>query len=126
MVNTKNGGIHMKIKMLNKKAQMNLTGYQIEMLKEEYNSQYKDYPISEDLAMFARIYTGENGAECLSLSAEMAFNGSRPDVWCKGVFRSGNCYVEAGFYITDAWQSTGDNCKELQDRAYIRRFELVK
>lgn len=116
----------MKIKMLNKKAQMNLTGYQVEELKEEYNSQYKDYPIQEDLAMFARIYTGENGAECLSLSAEMSFNGSRPDVWCDGVFRSGNCYVEAGFYINDAWQSTGDNNKELQDRAYIRRYELVK
>lgn len=118
----------MKIKMINKDAKKNLTFYQLEELKKEYESQYKEYPISDDLPMFARIYTGEYDAECLSFSAEMAFYRYSPDVLCTGLFRGRDCFVEASFYITDAWQycSTGENGEELRNRAYIRRYEIVK
>lgn len=118
--------INAKIKMMNKEAQKNLTGYELETLKKAYNSEWKETDISENIEMFAALYTGENGAECLSFSAEMAFNKNDPNVWCESVFRAWNCYVEAGFYLTDAWEATGDNNKEIQNRAYIRRFDLRK
>ena len=40
--------------------------------------------------------------------------------------RGHDYYMEVGFYLTDAWQSTGKNSKEIRQLAYIRKFELVE
>lgn len=116
----------MKIKMMNKKSRKALNFYQLEALKAAYAENFKDYPISDDIPMFSSLYTGQNGLPCISFDAEMCFHDSTPDVWCNAVFRSHDFYMEVGFYLTDAWQSTGKNRKEIQERAYIRKFELVE
>lgn len=117
----------MKIKMMNKESQKALNFFQVERLKSAYTEEWKDTEItSEDLSIFASLYTGTNGAKCLKFSAEMCFNHYEPNVWCEAVFVGYDCYVEAGFCLTDAWESDGKNGEELRKRAYIRRFELVK
>lgn len=53
----------MKIKMMNKESQKALNFFQIERLKSAYMDEWKDTEItSEDLSMFARLYTGTNEA----------------------------------------------------------------
>lgn len=116
----------MKIKMMNKEAQKCLTGYELEYLKEAYSTEWKETIISDaEIASFAALYTGEYCAECLKFSAEMCFSNHQPAVWCSAVFKCFDRYVEASFYLSDAWEATGYNGEELRDRAYIRRFQLV-
>lgn len=115
-----------KIKMMNKESQKALNLFQIEALKAAFAENYKEYDIVEDIPMFASIYTEQNGTPCISFNAEMCFHNNEPDVWCDAVFRSHDFYMEVGFYLTDAWQSTGDNSKEIRKMAYIRKFQLVE
>ena len=117
----------MKIKFMNRIDASSYSSAQLEVLKKSYEEEYQTLDITkDDIDMFGRIYCDKWGAHCLEFHAAMAFKYYEPDVWCEGVFMSDSTCVQVGFYLSDAWQSTGDNREELQRRAYIRRYNLLE
>lgn len=48
------------------------------------------------------------------------------DLWLEAVVETDNCITKAGYYLSELWQSTGDNRDELRNLAWIRNYRLEK
>lgn len=60
-------------------------------------------------------------------------NSNNIDIWIDATFyenysseNKGGVFYIVGAYLTDIYQSTGENWKELQSRMYIRKFLEIK
>ena len=85
----------------------------------------------------ARIATGENVNEILKIEAEIAHNNrvynryddesGTLDIWFTiYAFNSYSGFYTIGAYLSDLWESTGDNADELRGHMYIREFTEKK
>lgn len=53
-------------------------------------------------------------------------NSGNIDIWIKATaYINGDEFVIIGAYLSDIWQISGDNAKEIASRMYIRRFKEV-
>lgn len=77
------------------------------------------------------------GVEILKASAKIAKNArawnvyndhsETIDIWIDATaYVNDNEFIMIGAYLSDIWQITCENCKELASNMYIRRFKEVK
>ena len=101
------------------------------MTAKEIVKEYKDYNVGQDIGTLGCILN-KWSAECLSWNAEIAKNNrvynahsaesGYLDIWINAIYDGGDVIYKVGAYITDIWESTGDNREELKSHMYIREF----
>ena len=95
---------------------------------------YKDYDFRADAAMMARVASGTYGSfEILKCEPRISgncriydahdTNSGRLDIWVDAyAYNSYYGFYEFGFYLTDAWQVTGDNNDEIRKNMFVKAF----
>lgn len=97
----------------------------------------EDTGLKDYAGIAARIASRSNGAEILKADAEIARNervlnyysdeSGRLDIWLTVyAFDSYKGFYKIGAYLSDIWESTGDNNEELRQYMYIREFTEKK
>lgn len=89
--------------------------------------------------MAARIASGNNHVKVLECSAEIAGNArvwdrfdegtAQYDVWINftAIVSNGfGGFVMGGAYVSDLWEATGDNDREIRKHMYIRKYTLAE
>lgn len=94
----------------------------------------KEYPLSEDIQMIARLASGMNETfEILKTEAEIAKNcnawnaygdeSGDLDVWIEiYAFNHYYGFYEIGIYLSDVWKIGSDNGDEIRSRMYINGY----
>jgi hypothetical protein len=109
----------MKIKIKDKKS---YTGYQLDEMKA-FADGIESLDWEKEMA--AAVYGINNwDKDVLRWDAAQAMHGNSGDVWIEAIIRGDDGFVDVGFYLSDLWQSTGDNREELQSKAYRRVYRL--
>jgi hypothetical protein len=93
-----------------------------EIINDETNFEmaahiYGDTPYAEFTRLIKAEVTAKRGG--WEITREL-------DMYIEMECRTDDCITEAGFYVLDMWQSTGDNRDELRTFAYIRNYRLEK
>lgn len=93
----------------------------------------EDTGLKDYAEIAARIVSRDNGNEILKAEAEIAKNNrifnrytdesGTLDIWLTVyAFNSYKGFYTIGAYLSDIWESTGDNAEELREYMYIREF----
>jgi hypothetical protein len=122
-----------KVKMIKLTIDENLpmVAYrQAEQIKEEWENTIYEVDNQE---MAAHVYGDKHWANFVHYTkAEITakrggwFNTKELDVYIEAVIECNNCITKVGYYLSDLWESTGDNRNELRELAYIRNYRLEK
>lgn len=95
----------------------------------------KDEDAAADLSILAGMFHGETPKE---YTAEMSLNSrvweqygensGHMDIWITAVIDSwwNKEIYKVGCYLSDIWQSDGDNTEELKSHMYILTYKLVE
>lgn len=97
----------------------------------------EDTGLKDYAEIAARIASRDNGNEILKAEAEIAKNqrvfnrytdeSGNLDIWLTVyAFNSYKGFYTIGAYLSDIWESTGDNAEELRGYMYIREFTEKK
>lgn len=126
----------MKVKLTNEQKRY-ITVAQLPAVRAMI-AEMKDYDATGDAETVARIASGVNCTfEILRFDAEIAPNcrtwnafgddSEDLDIWLTVyAFNPSYGFYSVGMYLTDLWQSTGDNGDEIRSHAYIQAYKEVR
>ena len=124
----------MKVK-ITERAKKFLTLEELPVAKQVINDLKEDNELENYGKIAARIASGTNETfEILKAEAEISHNRRVYDAFCEGSgkidiwmeFYAYNAYAgfyEIGVYLTDLWNSTGDNSDEIKSHMFILEFK---